>query len=107
MTAIRLATLAVIASVGAAHAQSQQPAEPFEGIEGEVQPATGATVPLLQDTTGYSFDIGRSSPTEQSIITENRAARGDFFRSTIHSGRRAGATSGTGLTIFDRLFDLE
>lgn len=107
MTAIRLATLALLTSVASAQAQSQE--QPFQGIEGEVAApaATSDTDPLISDAQSLSFEIGRADPTEQSIITENNSARGDFFRSTIHSGRRAGASGNTGLTIFDRLFDLD
>ncbi len=103
MTAIRLATLALIATVATANAQTQQP---FQGIEGEVKPpAPSASSPFRDDAAGFTFDIGRASPTESSLITERAAPRGDFYRSTILSGRRAGASGTTGLTIFDKLFD--
>ncbi|MEO1492715.1 MAG: hypothetical protein AAFV19_11235 [Pseudomonadota bacterium] len=108
MTAIRIAAIALVAAMGTSMAQAQSE-QTFQGIEGEVTAPTAVptTDPLISDQQALSFEIGRADPTEQSIITESSAARGDFFRSTIHSGRRAGSSGATGLTIFDRLLDLD
>ena len=96
------AALLCAAFTPAAFAQSQN--QTFQGIQGEVQPNDE---PLLRDVTGLRFQLGRADPPESSVITESGAGRSDFYRSTIHSGRRAKRSGATGLTIFDRLFDVD
>lgn len=97
------AALVVVAFSPVALAQSQT--QPFQGIQGEV--AKPSDSPLLTDVTGLRFQLGRADPRESSIITETSPGRSDFYRSTIHNGRRSKQHGATGLTIFDQLFNID
>ena len=96
--------LAAVAYGGVVHAQSNE----FQGIEGEIPQGLAAESSAAVSVSGLSFQIDRNRNRELEKATGViPASQTQFYRPSILTAQRSRRTSGTGLTIFDKLFSLK
>lgn len=98
------AILLTTAGLGTASAQSTG----FQGIAGELPKITTDQVEPGPTADGLSFRIDRGRNRELEKATGViPATQSQFYRPSILTGQRSRRTRGTGLTIFDKILDLD
>ncbi|MFK7943178.1 MAG: hypothetical protein AB8B85_09730 [Paracoccaceae bacterium] len=87
---------------------AQAQSDEFQGIAGELPSVGAPDQEAGSRTTGFSFRIDRGRNRELEKATGViPASQSQFYRPSILTGQRSRRTDGTGITIFNKLLDID